>query len=98
MNIKDRFNNLKSYKPFIKFIYPCVQFNFEKSWWDYLSISFFFPFYDVGKFRDDMDVEQNKIYSLNAPSTISFVKSGVHFGFKVQLFGFGIGLLRQNGY
>lgn len=98
MSFKEYFSNLRSYRPFVKYIYPCFQLNFEKSWWDYLSISFFFPFYEVGKFRDDMDVEQNKIYALNAPSTVSFVKSKVHFGFKVQLFGFGIGLLRQNGY
>ena len=87
-----------TYKPVFKFVYPCFQLNFEKSWWDYYSVSFFFPFFESSKFREEMDVSENTIYAINAPTTLSFVNSDIHRGFKIQLLGFGIGLLRQNGY
>jgi len=86
------------YKPNFKFIYPCFQINFEKQWYDYLSISLFYPYFEKGRFREDMDVEESTIYAFNAPTTVNFVKSNIHIGFKFQLFGFGIGILRQNGY
>lgn len=87
-----------TYKPAFYFRYPCLQLNFEKTWYDYFSVSFFFPFIENGKFREELDVEENTIYSINAPTTISFVKSDMHLGVKFQILGFGIGLLRQNGY
>lgn len=87
-----------SYKPAMYFRYPCLQINFEKSWYDYYCLSFFFPFVEAGKFREQMDIEENAIYSINAPTTISLVKSKVHLGFKIQILGFGVGILRQNGF
>ena len=86
------------YRPALYFRYPCVQLNFEHSWYDYFSVSFFFPYVEAGKFLDNGDVQETTMYSLNAPTTISFVKSSIHTGVKIQLLGFGIGFLRQNGY
>lgn len=87
-----------TYKPAIYFRYPCIQINFEKSWYDYYSISFFYPFIEAGNVMAPGDLEENTVYSLNAPSIISFVKSQIHYGFKLQVLGFGIGLLRQSSY
>jgi|TARA_R110000868_G_scaffold9602_14_gene47357 hypothetical protein len=87
-----------SYKPNFKIIYPCFQLNFEKHWYDYFSISLFYPYFEKGPFREDMDVEESIIYAFNAPTTANVVKSRIHIGFKIQLLGFGIGVLRQNGY
>lgn len=86
-----------TYKPAFYFRYPCVQFNLENAWYDYFSLSIFFPYFEAGKMREDLD-EENNTYSFNAPTTISFVKSPIHVGMKVQFLGFGFGLLRQNGY
>ena len=72
--------------------------NFEKQWYDYFSLTFFYPYFEKGLFREDMDVQQSTIYAFNAPTTVNVVRSDIHFGFKLQLFGFGIGFLRQTGY
>ena len=87
-----------SYKPTFKIIYPCFQLNFEKQWYDYFSLTFFYPYFEKGPFREDMDVQQSTIYAFNAPTTVNVVRSDIHFGFKLQLFGFGIGFLRQTVY
>lgn len=87
-----------SYKPNFRFVYPCFQINFEKQWYDYFSVTFFYPYFEKGPFREDMDVEESTIYAFNAPTTVNFVKSSIHYGFKFQVFGFGIGFLRQTGY
>lgn len=86
------------YKPALYLKYPCFQLNFENSWYDYFSISLFFPFIEIGKFQESMDTDEHTMYSANAPTTISIVKSNIHLGFKLQILGFGFGLLRQNGY
>jgi hypothetical protein len=74
-----------------------VQFNLENTWYDYFSLSIFFPYFEVEKIHEDLD-EQNNTYSFNAPTTISLVKSKIHVGLKLQFLGFGFGLLRQNSY
>ena len=87
-----------SYKPTFKVIYPCFQLNFEKQWYDYYSFTFFYPYFEKGPFREDMDVQESVIYAFNAPTTVNYVRSDIHFGFKFQLLGFGVGFLRQISY
>lgn len=86
------------YKPALYFKFPCVQLNLEHSWYDYFSLNLFFPFIEAGKFIETGTVEESTMYAFNAPTTLSFVKSDIHLGIKVQILGFGFGLLRQNGY
>ena len=88
-----------AYKPALYLRYPCVQLNFEKSWYDYFSISLFFPYFEADKHHmDSGDSIESTVYSVNAPSTLSVIKSSIHCGVKLQLLGFGVGFLRQNGY
>lgn len=82
-----------SFKPNYHFKFPCIQFNFEKSWYNYISFNLFFPYIENIKTIEE-NTETN-VLSFNAPTSIQFVKSNKHYGFKFIIFGFGIGFLRQ---
>ena len=72
----------------VKYIYPTIQFLITKEWYDYYGICFFHPY---------VDKTDNKL-SISFPTEMSMEKEDFFFTAKFLLAGFGIGIVRQNGY
>lgn len=84
------------FKPKFYIKWPSIQLNFEKNWYNYLSLSLFFPYIIMKKkINKNFNIESERILAFNASTILSFSYSNKYVGLKIIILGFGFGFLRQ---